>query len=127
MRNYIIVALGAGLGGVGRFWLAHLIQRILPPNFPYGTLAVNILGSFILGLVMYMTEAEVLIGPEIRIFLTIGVCGALTTFSTFSYETLSMLREAEFFYAGINITANVLLTLAGIGLAFILAKSLLGV
>jgi len=126
MRNYLIVALGAGLGGTARYWLSKVVQTMFPPNFPYGTLAVNLLGSFLLGMIMYMFDAEILIRPETRLFFAVGFCGALTTFSTFSFETMNLLRGAEFFLAGANIILNVVLTLFGIGLAFIISKTLLG-
>lgn len=126
MRNYLIVALGAGLGGSARYWISKMVQNVFPPNFPYGTLAVNLLGSFLLGLIMYMFDADVLIRPETRLFFAVGFCGALTTFSTFSFETMNLLRDAEFFLASANIILNVILTLLGIGLAFIISKNLLG-
>jgi len=127
MRNYLIVALGAGLGGTARYGLSRVVQSVFPPNFPYGTLAVNLVGSFLLGMIMYLFDAEVLIRPETRLFFAVGFCGALTTFSTFSYETMNLLRAAEFLLAGTNILLNVVLTLFGIGLAFVISKNLLGV
>lgn len=127
MQNYIIVFIGAGFGGILRYWGSNFVYKFLPTNFAYGTLFVNILGSFILGFVMYYLNANQLIRQEFRIFLTIGLCGGLTTFSTFSFETINYLRERDFFLAGSNIILNVLLTLFALFIAYKLSKILSGV
>lgn len=127
MQNYLFVAIGAALGGTGRYWLANLVQSALPPNFPYGTLTVNILGSFILGVIMFTFENQLIVHLETRLFVAVGFCGSLTTFSTFSYETIKLLQDAEYLMAGLNILLNVVLTLMGIFMAFILLKKVLGV
>ena len=84
MQNYIIVFFGAGIGGMVRYWGSNFVYKFLPATFPYGTLIVNVLGSFIIGIVMYYLDANEMITQNVRIFLTIGFCGGLTTFSTFS-------------------------------------------
>ncbi|MEW6006364.1 MAG: fluoride efflux transporter CrcB [Stygiobacter sp.] len=111
MYNYIIVFIGAGIGGILRYWLSNSVYKFLPPDFPYGTLVVNVLGSFIIGIVMFYFNENKLISPTTRVFLTVGFCGGLTTFSTFSFETINLLKEREFYFAGLNILANVLITL----------------
>lgn len=111
MYNYIIVFIGAGLGGMLRYWASNFVYKFLPPDFPYGTLVVNVLGSFIIGIVMFYFNENKLISPTTRVFLTVGFCGGLTTFSTFSFETINLLKEREFYFAGLNILANVLITL----------------
>ncbi|MDF1611370.1 fluoride efflux transporter CrcB [Stygiobacter electus] len=111
MYNYIIVFIGAGIGGILRYWLSNSVYKFLPPDFPYGTLVVNVLGSFVIGIVMFYFNENKLISPTARVFLTVGFCGGLTTFSTFSFETINLLKEREFYFAGLNILANVLITL----------------
>jgi CrcB protein len=127
LQNYFIVFFGAGIGGVVRYWGTNFIYKFLSPTFPYGTLFVNVLGSFIIGIVMYYLDSNDLINQELRIFLTIGFCGGLTTFSTFSYETINFLKENEFLFAGLNIIANVLITLVALFIAYKLSKLLSGV
>ncbi|MBD3275670.1 MAG: fluoride efflux transporter CrcB [Candidatus Marinimicrobia bacterium] len=126
MLNYLFVGLGAAVGGIGRYWLSGVVQNLLPLGFPYGTLTVNLLGSFILGLIMFTVEAEVIIRPEYRLFWTVGMCGALTTFSTFSFETLQLIRDAEFVAAGLNVLLNVILTLAALIVALGLVRKFMG-
>ncbi|MDH7604600.1 MAG: fluoride efflux transporter CrcB [Melioribacter sp.] len=126
MQNYIIVFIGAGIGGVLRYWLSGFVYKFLPPTFPYGTLSVNVLGSFIIGIVMYYLDANELISTQLRLFLTIGFCGGLTTFSTFSYETINFLKEREYYYAGLNILLNLLLTLFVLFVSYKLSKIISG-
>jgi CrcB protein len=125
--NYFFVFVGAGIGGIVRYWGSNFVYKFLSPTFPYGTLFVNILGSFIIGIVMYYLDSRELISQELRIFLTVGFCGGLTTFSTFSYETINFLKEKEFLFAGLNIVSNVLITLFALFLVYKLSKLLGGV
>ncbi|HCY77127.1 MAG TPA: fluoride efflux transporter CrcB [Ignavibacteriales bacterium] len=127
MQNYLIVFFGAGLGGVLRYWGSDFVYKYLPSTFPYGTLGVNILGSFFLGIIMFYLDANQLISQQLRIFLTIGLCGGLTTFSTFSFETINFLKERDYLLAGGNIIFNVLLTLVALFIAYKFSKFLTGV
>ena len=126
MKLYLIVAFGSGLGGMLRYFISDFVQRNSPSLFPYGTLAVNIIGSFIIGLVLFYFDSLKLISSEMRLFLTIGLCGGLTTFSTFSYETVKLFQDSEFLHAGANILLNVILTIIAVYLAYILSKIILG-
>lgn len=127
MQNYIIVFFGAGFGGMLRYWGSNFVYKFLPITFPYGTLFVNMLGSFIIGIVMYYLDSNQLISQQVRIFLTVGFCGGLTTFSTFSYETINYLKEREYLLAGGNVIANVFLTLLVLFIAYKISKLLGGV
>ncbi len=109
------VALGSALGGVGRWLLAGAVQR-LSPTFPVGTLAVNVAGAFLLGVVLRFSLASPDVSPEVRTFLAIGVCGGFTTFSTFSWETLSLLEEGAWARAGANVALSVFLCLAAVAI-----------
>jgi len=120
--NFLIVAVGAGLGGGFRYLLSGIIQRLLPVFFPYGTLVVNVIGSIILGFLIFGFDEKSLLHPSVRLFIGVGFCGGLTTFSTFSYETFYLIRDTEFLLAGLNILANVCLTLAGIYIGYLISR-----
>jgi len=122
MISYILVSMGAAIGGALRFGISGYIQRNSAVIFPYGTLFVNVAGTFILGLIMFYLNEKELIGNEMRLFLTVGFCGGFTTFSTFSYETLMLFRDSEFGLAVFNVFLNVALCLFGIYMAYIISK-----
>jgi len=116
------VFIGSGLGGGFRYWISSFVQKQFPPYFPLGTLAVNLIGSFILGLMIFGLDEKGLISPSVKLFIGIGFCGGFTTFSTFSFETFNLIRDAEFLFAGLNILANVLLTLIGVYIAYLITR-----
>lgn len=122
MIKYLIVSGGAAIGGALRYWLSDFVYKFLPANFPYGTLAVNFLGSLLLGFVIFGLYDKELISQNMRLFLTIGFCGGFTTFSTFSLETVNLMKNSEFLFASLNILLNVFLCLAGTYLAYILSN-----
>lgn len=122
MLNYILVSAGAAIGGALRYGISTYIQKNISVIFPYGTLVVNIVGSFLLGMIMFYLNEKELIGNEFRLFLTVGFCGGFTTFSTFSYETLNLFRDSEFGLAIYNVLLNVVLCLLGIYLAYLISK-----
>jgi len=91
----VLVGVGGALGSVARYWLGGVVQQVAGSSFPLGTLVVNVLGSFLIGVVMARGLERGLVSPEARIFMTTGFCGGFTTMSTFSYETLALLREGS--------------------------------
>ena len=113
MLKYIIVSAGAAIGGAFRYWLSNFVYKFLPTNFPYGTLTVNVLGSFIIGFVMFSLYEKELISQDLRLFLTVGFCGGFTTFSTFSFETINLIKNTEFLFASLNILLNVFFCFSG--------------
>ncbi|MGB2869751.1 MAG: fluoride efflux transporter CrcB [Bacteroidota bacterium] len=112
MRDYLLVFLGGGLGAAARYWMSVAVYRWLPADFPYGNLAVNLLGCFLIGLLMASSEGRLVMHPSLRTFLAIGILGGFTTFSSFSYETISLLRDRELSLASVNVLSTVLGCLA---------------
>ena len=120
--NYIYAAAGAALGGVFRYWLTGMMHKYFSIIFPIGTFTVNVLGSFILGLIIFYMDARQLISSEVKIFLTVGFCGGFTTFSAFSYETFALLQQNELSKALLNVIINVVLTIAAVFAAYYLSR-----
>lgn len=113
MDRLMIAGLGGFIGSAFRYWVSTTTYRILGQDFPYGTLLVNVVGCFLIGFLMTFFEERFVVSPNLRIFLTIGILGGFTTFSTFSFETLALLQEGSY-WAGFS---NILLSLAGCLLA----------
>ena len=122
MKIYLIVFFGGGIGAAARYWLSGCVYRFLDPVFPYGNLVVNVTGSFLIGILMALFEERFVVDPMIKVFLTIGVLGGFTTFSSFSYETVALLRSGELLFAGLNIILSVSLCLAGTYAGMLLGK-----
>jgi CrcB protein len=121
----LYVALGSAIGGVSRYLLGGLIQRLFDTTFPAGTLLVNISGSFLLGAILRYAIDTPTLSPEVRALLTIGFCGGYTTFSTFSYETVALLEDGEWTRAALYVGASVLLSLVGTFLGFAVAREVI--
>lgn len=126
MKLYLIVAFGSGIGGLLRYIISDLVYKYSSSLFPYGTLTVNVVGSFFLGLIIFYLDSLKLISSEMRLFLTIGLCGGLTTFSTFSYETVKLIQDSQYLLAGTNILLNVFVTILAVLLAAFISKLLIG-
>lgn len=121
MRILLFIGLGSFLGGVGRYLLTILIQNRLLTSIPYGTLAVNIIGCFFIGIVYGIAE-RVNLKAEWQLFLATGILGGFTTFSSFSYETISLLREQQYWYAFFNIGVSIILGLAATLIGILMTK-----
>lgn len=120
--KYLIVFFGSGIGGALRYTVSLFAFKILPVFFPFGTLIVNFFGSVILGFVIYGLADRELINSNIKILLGVGFCGGFTTFSTFSLETMNLLKDSQFLFAGLNILANIFISLLGVYVAYILTR-----
>ncbi|MBI3567167.1 MAG: fluoride efflux transporter CrcB [Gemmatimonadetes bacterium] len=120
-----MIALGSATGGVARFVLGSVIQARSAGAFPTGTLLINISGSLLLGFLMRYTLGSTSVSPEVRAMLTTGFCGGYTTFSTFSYETLTLIEDGDWRRAGGYATASVVLALLGTLGGFALARAAL--
>jgi CrcB protein len=112
VERLLWVSLGSAIGGALRYLTSQLALAWLGPAFPYGTLAVNLIGSFLIGLTMHVGLASNLVSPTLRLFLTTGMLGGFTTYSSFNYETLTLLREGTWELALLNATAMLLGCLA---------------
>ncbi|HEY6871158.1 MAG TPA: fluoride efflux transporter CrcB [Geobacteraceae bacterium] len=124
MQVVFLIALFGALGCLTRYFLSGWVYTLLGRSFPYGTFAVNIVGAFIIGLVMEFGMRSTLIPANLRIGLTIGFLGGLTTFSTFSYETFRLLEDGELLIAGANVLLSVAVCLVFTWLGIITAKVL---
>jgi CrcB protein len=111
--TWLAVASGGALGSVARFWLTGAVTALTGPRFPYGTLLINILGSFVIGGVAALTLTSTRIGmhPDARIFLMVGICGGFTTFSAFSLQMLELLQAGDMLPALLYAAGSVLLCL----------------
>ena len=126
MLNYILVGLGSAAGGISRFWASGVIANRYGQSFPWGTLFVNVTGSFIIGFFATLTapEGRWLVGPSGRNFFMTGFCGGYTTFSSFSLQTLSLAQDEEWLYAAGNAVFNLVLCLIAVWLGHVLAEAL---
>ena len=115
MGNIIWIGMGGFVGAVMRYLISGYIQNITrAAGFPYGTLTVNVVGSFIIGLVFYYLETNSSIDPQTRVFVLVGVLGAFTTFSTFSIETFDLFQGGQIVRAFVNLGAHGLLGLLAV-------------
>ncbi|MBS0268999.1 MAG: fluoride efflux transporter CrcB [Proteobacteria bacterium] len=123
MQNYIWIAIGSAIGGVGRYWLSGVIAVLAGETFPLGTLIVNISGSLVIGFIATLTgpDGRLLVSSTTRQFMMIGLCGGYTTFSSFSLQTLNLMNDGQWLYAALNIGASVFLCLVAVWLGHVAA------
>jgi CrcB protein len=124
--NYIWIALGAIAGASARYFLSLLIARDFPSAFPYGTLLINVTGSLIVGFFLVFSTERVLLDPRWRVLVIIGFCGSYTTFSTYAFESFSLLERGQWLLVGINVVASNVLSLAAVVAGAALARGLCG-
>ncbi len=124
--TYLWVALGSALGGVARYGVSSLIAGWFGQTFPWGTLLVNISGSFVIGFFASLTgpDGRVMVAPDMRQFVMVGICGGYTTFSSFSLQTLTLVQDGEMVRAGMNIGASVALCLVSVWVGYVAAAAL---
>lgn len=124
MQAYLWISLGAVLGASLRFLVSRLAARWIGASFPFGTLLINITGSFLLGLFLVWTTERVLADPKWRLLIAIGFCGSYTTFSSYAFETMAYFEQGQWLLFGSNILANNLLCLAAVLAGAALARGL---
>ena len=113
-----------GLGCVARYMVSGWVYNLAGKSLPYGTLAVNVVGSLLLGLIMEGSLRSTLLSPELRFGITVGFMGGFTTFSTFSYETVRLLEEGSLVAAGANVLLNVTVCIAAALIGIYLARQM---
>lgn len=126
MLTYFWIGLGSALGGMGRYWCSGVIARAFGEAFPWGTIIVNASGSLIIGFLatLMSPDGRLLVPPDARTFLMIGLCGGYTTFSSFSLQTLNLVRDGEWLWATANVLFSLTLCLAAVWLGHIGAAAL---
>lgn len=124
MLGILLVAVGGGIGATTRYLVANWAAARIGTEFPFGTLIVNVAGCFIIGAFMTIAVDRFIVSPYWRLFISVGFLGGLTTFSSFSYETLHLLQEADvmraFYNVGLNILVGFFATWLGISVARII-------
>ncbi|MCL6645690.1 MAG: fluoride efflux transporter CrcB [Dehalococcoidia bacterium] len=129
MEAYVWITIGSALGGLARYGCSGLVARLIGETFPWGTLVVNVLGSFVIGLFAALTgpDGRIFLGSTARQFVMLGLCGGFTTFSSFSLQTLELFHDGQWLEAIGNVIASVVLCLLAVWLGHILAVGLNGV
>lgn len=110
MNNLLLVALGGSIGAVFRYLISIFMIQVFGSSFPFGTLLVNVLGSFLMGVIYALGQLSH-ISPELKALIGVGLLGALTTFSTFSNETLLLMQDGDWLKATLNVVLNLSLCL----------------
>jgi CrcB protein len=125
MAAYLWVAIGSALGGVARHWCTAMAGRWFGTAFPWGTLFINILGSFVIGLFFALTgvDGRYDVSTNAKVFVMVGICGGYTTFSAFSLQTLVLAQEGEWLRAGGYIVASVVLCLVAVWAGYAIAAA----
>jgi CrcB protein len=122
--NSLLVFLGGGIGATARYGLQGAVYKMTGAGFPYGTLVVNVLGSFLIGLLITSFGERFMVNPSLRVFLTIGILGGFTTFSSFSYETMALLRDGSYMLGLANIALSVVVCLGATWIGIMVGKLL---
>lgn len=123
LLNAVLVGAGGFIGAICRYGISGFVQRSAAIGaFPYGTLLVNMLGCLLIGGIVGIIDTRQLVNPEIRSFILVGVLGGFTTYSTFGLETFSLLRDADYGRAVMNVTVHVVLGLALVWIGYSLAS-----
>ncbi len=121
MQKIVLLAIMGAVGTLARYFLQGWVQKLLGPNFPWGTLVVNLCGCFMFGIIWALAEEQFVLGPQVRLILLVGFMGAFTTFSSFIFESGELLRDTEWGLAALNLLAE-----NGLGLVSFFAGLMVG-
>ena len=124
MLDFLAISLGAIVGANARYWMSRSALRLLGPGFPYGTLAINVLGSFVLGIFLVWTTQRGIVDPRWRLLIAVGFCGGFTTFSSYAFESMALMAQGQWLLVAANIVSNNLLSLAAVLAGMALARLL---
>ncbi len=126
MTEFLAVGVGGFIGAVGRYYLSTFVNRSIDSLFPYGTFVVNIIGCFLIGCLLYLSENKLVVSEQMRLFMGVGILGAFTTFATFSYEIVELLKTGQLWLAMSNILFSVILGVGAVYLAYTMMKRVVG-
>jgi CrcB protein len=126
MLSYLWIAIGGALGTTARYWISGVVAQSFGETFPWGTLIINVVGSLVIGFFATLTgpDGRVLVAPDARQFVMVGICGGYTTFSSFSLQTLNLVRDGDVLAAGGNIVGSVVLCLIAVWLGHVAAAAI---
>jgi len=124
IKNFLLVGLGGGIGSIARYFTQKWFNENYPQSFPWGTFTVNLLGCVLIGAIYGISEKTTLLSPQARLFLITGICGGFTTFSTFAFENMDLLRSGDSLYFIIYTIASVVLGIGGVFAGVALMKLL---
>ena len=124
MNLVLFIAAGGAIGAVGRYAVMTAVSHLLGAGYPYGTIMVNLIGSFVLGGLVESLKYFSVISNELQVFLIVGVLGSFTTFSTFSMDVVVLMQRNEMFAAGLYILGSIVVSIGGLFLAMILFRQL---
>ena len=124
MLAYFWVSIGAIVGACSRYFVSRFVAKVVTASFPYGTLLINVTGSFILGLFLVWTTERALLDTRWRLMVAIGFCGSYTTFSSYAFESFSLFEQGHYVLFASNVLANNLLCLAGVLAGALIARSI---
>jgi len=125
LLTYLWIGIGGALGSMARYGCSRLVAERIGETFPWGTLIINVLGSFVIGVfaTLTMPDGRVQVAPDMRQFVIVGLCGGYTTFSSFSLQTLNLVRAGDIIGAGLNIIGSVVLCLVAVWLGYLAAAA----
>ena len=125
MITYLWIGIGGALGSMARYGCSRLAAEWVGEVFPWGTLFINVLGSFVIGVFATLTgpDGRIIVAPDARQFVIVGLCGGYTTFSSFSLQTLNLVRAGDILAAGLNIVGSVVLCLVAVWLGYLAAAA----
>ncbi|HJT26949.1 MAG TPA: fluoride efflux transporter CrcB [Pyrinomonadaceae bacterium] len=122
MQRTIFIALAGVIGTLTRYWLAGFVARQYGENFPWGTLIVNLIGSFLAGALYHLAEERLLISPTARTVILIGLIGGFTTFSSYGLQTFTLLRDGQIGLATLNVAVSNVLGLLMVWMGYVVCK-----
>lgn len=122
MEKFLLISLGAVLGANARYWIGTWAAEKFGPSFPYGTMIINLTGSFVIGLFLTLATERLALDPRWRYLVVVGFLGAYTTFSTFAFESFNLIDQSQWLAAGLNVVGSAVLGILFVGLGVLVAK-----
>jgi CrcB protein len=122
LLNFFLVAIGGAIGSTARYVLSTLVLRVTGTQFPLGTFAVNVIGCLAFGAIAGAASQRVQIAPPLRLFLLTGILGGFTTFSSYAFESFTLIRDGQFLWASINIAGQIVAGLAGMWAGYVITN-----